>query len=66
MFVNFNKVEPVTKKSQKFQCKNCNMIFVCIKYDRIAGSLVNICDYNYCPYCGIELFTVRGDIDGKT
>ena len=57
--MNYEQVEPVTPKSQKFKCKICDEIFYCINLEKINGKLVNICNYNYCPFCGEALYTKR-------
>lgn len=56
---NFKRVEPKTPKSQKFRCNFCENTFFCINYKKIDGVIYNICNYNFCPYCGNELFIFK-------
>lgn len=59
---NFKRVEPKTPKSQKFMCNFCKNTFFCINYKKIDGIIYNICNYNFCPYCGNELFIFKKKI----
>lgn len=40
------------KKSYKFRCITCGNHFNAITYISTVQGIVNVCDYNYCPYCG--------------
>jgi Pyruvate/2-oxoacid:ferredoxin oxidoreductase delta subunit len=56
---NFTKVKSVTPKSQKFICKICDQVFYCVNLERVNGKLVNLCNYNYCPFCGEFLYVIK-------
>lgn len=56
---NFTSVSPVTRKSIRYKCKNCDQIFYCVNLEKVNGKLVNICNYNYCPFCGEFLYVIK-------
>ena len=43
-------------KNQKFICPHCNELCFCHAYDK---DKVNICDYAYCPHCGMLVDSKR-------
>ena len=42
-------------KGQVFICSECKKSCNCIKYVGGYHKKINICDYKYCPYCGVRM-----------
>ncbi len=44
-------------KSSKFVCSHCHEICSCIHYITKDNKKINVCNYKFCPNCGIEMLT---------
>ena len=42
-------------RSEQFRCPKCGEKCTCKNYEVHNYTLLNVCNYVYCPYCGAEI-----------